>query len=288
MQILSAVEDVRQQVTHWKGQEESIAFVPTMGDLHAGHLALITEARKFQRVVVSIFVNPLQFGEGEDYQNYPRSDRADREKLAACKVDLLYCPTVEALYPDGTHNCTHIEIPVLGNQLCGKSRPGHFSGVATVVCKLLNIIQPDVAIFGEKDYQQLLVIRKLVADLNIPVKIEGVPTVREKDGLAMSSRNRYLSEEERKLAPRLYRILFDLAETLSQSSGGIAAMKPCITEAAGLLTSNGFAVDYLEVRREQDLGMPQPEDRYLRLFVAAWLGKARLIDNLPILRQNVA
>lgn len=287
MQTLSSVEGVRQQIAEWKKKGESIAFVPTMGDLHAGHLALVEESRRYQRVVVSIFVNPLQFGEGEDFQNYPRFLAEDSEKLEREQVDLLFSPSVELLYPEDSRNCTRVEVPGLSELLCGKSRPGHFTGVATVVCKLFNIVHPDVAIFGEKDYQQLLVIRKLAADLNMPVQIKGVPTIREKDGLAMSSRNRYLSEEERKVAPELYQLLVRLAEKLSVLQGGLDAMKPCLTEAIRSLNSKGFNVDYLEVRRSGDLGSPEPQDDSLRIFAAAWLGKARLIDNLPVLRQNV-
>ncbi|MEO5343727.1 MAG: pantoate--beta-alanine ligase, partial [Gammaproteobacteria bacterium SHHR-1] len=231
------------------------------------------------RVVVSIFVNPLQFGPQEDFASYPRTLQADRELLQAQGADLLFAPPVEQVYPQGQQGHTQVEVPDISAQLCGASRPGHFSGVATVVCKLLNLVRPQLALFGEKDYQQLLVIRRMVADLALPVQIIGVPTVREADGLALSSRNRYLSTEQRQQAPRLYRTLCWLAEGLKAGAGDFALLEQ---EACARLSQAGFQPDYVSIRRSQDLAPAGPQDHSLRLLAAAQLGQARLIDNLRL------
>ncbi|HET9679263.1 MAG TPA: pantoate--beta-alanine ligase, partial [Gammaproteobacteria bacterium] len=208
MQIIETITALRQLTKQWRQNNERIALVPTMGNLHAGHLQLVTQARKqAEKVVTSIFVNPLQFGPDEDYARYPRTLDDDRQKLETAGCDAIFLPSVETLYPGGAANATMMHVPGLGDDLCGAHRPGHFDGVATVVARLLNAVQPDIAFFGEKDYQQLAVIRRMVADLLMPITIEGVATEREADGLAMSSRNQYLTASERAIAPRLYATL---------------------------------------------------------------------------------
>ncbi len=260
---------------------ERIAFVPTMGNLHEGHLALVRRARELaNQVVVSIFVNPLQFGQGEDFDGYPRTLEADTRLLAAEGVDSLFTPSVTAMYPKPQAQQTRVEVPGLSDILCGASRPGHFAGVATVVCKLFNLVRPDVALFGQKDYQQLLVIRRMVDDLAMPLEIVGVPTVREADGLAMSSRNGYLTEAERARAPALYRVLLDTAAQL-KASGDVFELERA---ACSAIDAAGLRTDYLAIRRQQDLQPSQPGDRALVILAAAWLGQARLIDNLEVVR----
>ncbi|NVZ09582.1 pantoate--beta-alanine ligase [Allochromatium humboldtianum] len=271
------VAELRAQVRAWRAAGERIAFVPTMGNLHAGHLSLVREGRaRADRVVASIFVNPLQFGPGEDLDAYPRTLEADRRQLGETGCDLLFTPSVREIYPRGQDTHTRVEVPGISDILCGASRPGHFVGVATVVCKLLNMVQPDVALFGEKDFQQLLVIRRLVEDLALPVEVVGVPTARESDGLAMSSRNGYLTPEERVLAPALYRVL-------NATAKAVRAGEPIErAEQAGLevLAAAGLCPDYLTVRRTEDLAPAGPEDRALVILAAAYLGRARLIDNV--------
>lgn len=273
------VAELRAQVRAWRAAGERIAFVPTMGNLHAGHLSLVREGRAHtERVVASIFVNPLQFGPSEDLDAYPRTLDADRRQLDATGCDLLFTPGVSEIYPRGQDTQTRVEVPGISDILCGASRPGHFVGVATVVCKLLNMVQPDLALFGEKDFQQLLVIRRLVEDLALPVEIVGVPTARESDGLAMSSRNGYLTPEERALAPALYRVLKATAERVRVGESVERA------EQAGLeaLAMAGLRPDYLSVRRVEDLAPAGPGDRALVILAAAYLGRARLIDNLCV------
>ncbi len=259
-----------------------VAFVPTMGNLHEGHLALVRRARALgDRVVVSIFVNPLQFDRAEDLAAYPRTPEEDAALLEAEGVDLLFLPGVEALYPEGMARHTRVEVPGVSEELCGAARPGHFTGVATIVCKLFNLVQPDVAVFGKKDYQQLLVIRKMVSDLAMPVAIEGVETVREADGLAMSSRNGYLTREERRRAPALYRTLRETAEALAAGAGDYASLE---AEGRRKLEAAGMRPDYFEIRRAADLETPGPGERALVVLAAAFLGRARLIDNLEVRR----
>jgi len=277
MQTCYDLDSLRQAVAAWKQHGERIAFVPTMGNLHAGHLSLLESALALaDRTVASIFVNPIQFGAGEDYERYPSTLEADSRRLQQAGLDLLFAPDLAQLYPGGMDEDTRVTVPRLSTILCGRFRPGHFSGVATVVTKLFINVQPDVALFGEKDYQQLLVIRQLVRDLCLPVEVIGMPIVREADGLAMSSRNAYLSPAERERAAELYRSLQDAAASLAAG-----AALPDI-EAAGMarLQEAGFRPEYFSIRRNDDLAEPGPEDCDLRILVAAWLGSARLIDNI--------
>ncbi|TAN47164.1 MAG: pantoate--beta-alanine ligase, partial [Rhodospirillales bacterium] len=252
--------------------------VPTMGALHEGHLSLLAKAREqADRVVASIFVNPTQFGPNEDFTRYPRQEETDLALLEKAGCDLVYLPTVAAMYPEGFS--TAISVAGVSEGLCGACRPGHFSGVATVVAKLLLQGLPDIAVFGEKDYQQLQVIKRLVLDLDIPVRILGAPTLREADGLAKSSRNAYLTPEERRIAPALYKILSDAAKRVQ---GGEAASNAC-ADAVKALIAAGFArADYIEVRDAETLAPVEHPTATARILGAAWLGRTRLIDNLPI------
>ncbi|EGV18763.1 pantoate--beta-alanine ligase [Thiocapsa marina] len=279
MNTIETVEGLRAQVAAWRVAGERVAFVPTMGNLHAGHLALVAQARaRAQRVVASIFVNPMQFGPAEDLDAYPRTLARDRELLEAAGCDLLFAPGVATVYPRGSEAQTRVEVPGLSDVLCGESRPGHFRGVATVVCKLFNMVQPDVALFGEKDFQQLLVIRRMVEDLAMPVEIVGVPTVREPDGLAMSSRNGYLSPSERARAPALRRVLTQARESLL--AGNAVALVE--REAEDALREAGLTPDYIRVCTTDDLRPATESDRDLVILAAAYLGRARLIDNLRV------
>lgn len=280
MQILHRIAEVRAQVAAWRRADERIALVPTMGNLHRGHIHLVEQAKRHaKRTVASIFVNPLQFGPNEDFHSYPRTLEEDGRKLEQVGLDLLFAPSVAEVYPNGLENTTRVEVPGLSATLCGAFRPAHFSGVATVVIKLFNMVQPDVALFGQKDWQQLLVIRRLVADLNLPVEIIGIPTVREADGLAMSSRNGYLSAYERAVAPTLYATLSAAAQRLSEGERHYQAIA---ASAWADLEAAGFRPDYFEVRRADDLRKPGENDTELVVIAAAWLGKARLIDNYPV------
>jgi pantoate--beta-alanine ligase len=248
-----------------------------MGNLHAGHLALVDRARQVaDKVVVSIFVNPAQFGPNEDFDRYPRTLEQDSECLIQHDTDLLFNPSVETMYGDGGENMM-VHVPdELNNMLCGLSRPGHFDGVATVVAKLLNQVQADIAIFGEKDYQQLIVIRRLVRDLAFPIEVMGHETMREADGLAMSSRNNYLTAEERTLAPQLQQALKQLTEQLKTHP---QEGQTLINELRERLSASGFGIEYVEIRRQSDLKIPEPEDNKLIALIAARLGQTRLIDN---------
>ncbi len=280
MQTINQVVKLRQIV---KNQGDGkVGFVPTMGNLHQGHISLVKLAKQqCDQVVVSIFVNRKQFNQKEDFQHYPRTLAEDINKLQQAGVDIVFYPDENAVYPAGVEQSTSVNEPVLTDVLCGASRQGHFEGVTTVVCKLLNMVQPDRLYLGEKDYQQYLVIRKMVADLFIPCQVIPVGTCREKDGLAMSSRNNYLSETERQKAPVLYRTLVHLAEQLSSNS---KAFDNLIADAKTTLKAEGFILDYLECRHNTTLQLWQagePLNDY-RLFVAAFLGSARLIDNIPL------
>jgi pantoate--beta-alanine ligase len=279
MQTVHTIERLRRMIADWRRAGLRTAFVPTMGNLHEGHLRLVDVARQHaDRVVASVFVNPTQFGPNEDYARYPRTLEADRAGLEGRGCDLLFAPPVEEMYPDGGGSLTWVEVERLTDRLCGASRPGHFRGVTTVVSKLFNIVQPDVAVFGEKDFQQLVVIRQMVRDLFMPIEVVGVPTVREEDGLAMSSRNGYLSAEERAIAPGLQRCL-------QQAAASLRSGRPVIeVEQAGMaaLRSAGFDPEYFSVVRQADLEPPTAGDRELVILAAARLGKTRLIDNLPL------
>jgi pantoate--beta-alanine ligase len=280
MQTVQTVEALRAQLKQWRGAGQRIALVPTMGNLHAGHLSLVGEARtRAERVVVSIFVNPMQFGPSEDYASYPRTLEQDTAMLNEAGTDLLFAPEAATVYPAGREAQTRVEVPVLSELLCGAARPGHFVGVATVVCKLLNMVQPDLVLFGEKDFQQLMVLRRMVVDLCIPVAVLGVATVREPDGLAMSSRNQYLNPEQRKLAPMLYRTLTRLAERVRSGQRDLRQLERDAREA---LAGAGFVPDYVSIRRCSDLAEAVADDRDLVVLAAARLGAARLIDNLRI------
>lgn len=278
MRRVESIAALRQQLDSWRHAGERIAFVPTMGSLHAGHLALVTAARQAaERVVVSIFVNPLQFGPNEDFQRYPRSLDEDSRKLAETGADLLFAPPVDEVYPRGPAQATRVEVAELGDILEGAHRPGHFSGVATVVAKLFNMVQPQQALFGEKDYQQLLVIRRMAADLCFPVQVVGLPTVRQADGLALSSRNAYLSPDQRVAAPALYQALRRAAASLAQGERDFAAL-----EQAGMaaLQAVGFEPDYFAIRRADTLQPPGADAAEVVILAAARLGQTRLIDNI--------
>ena len=269
----------RARVRQWRGDAQSIAFVPTMGNLHDGHLSLVKAACSLaDRVIASIFVNPLQFGPNEDYDGYPRTLADDQASLASAGCDLLFVPSIGEMYPDGQPS-TRLSVGALGDVLCGAHRVGHFDGMATVVIKLLNIVQPDYAVFGRKDFQQLAVIRRFVNDLNLPVRIVGVPTVRESDGLAMSSRNRYLSAQQRETAPLLYRTLSNMARQIMEGSRDYRALSDAAVET---LAAAGFAPDYVEVRDAADLSEPDAGTGSLVILTAAVLGRARLIDNIQL------
>ena len=281
MLTVNSIAAVRQQIQAWRQQGLSIAFVPTMGNLHAGHLALVEQARQqADKVVVSIFVNPMQFGPNEDFDRYPRTLDEDSAKLEAT-IDLLFAPPVEEIYPHGHVQATHIEVPEITGILEGEQRPGHFTGVATVVAKLFNIVQADKALFGEKDYQQLQVIRQMAADLCIPIEIIGVATVRESDGLAMSSRNGYLTQSERAVAPKLYQALKQAADALIQGERDYAGL-----EQSGMaaLKQVGFEPEYFAIRAAETLQAPHGNGVGLVVLVAAKLGTTRLIDNLSLSR----
>ncbi len=279
MVIEQTIPSLRNRVRQWRLQGESVALVPTMGNLHAGHLALVKQARELaDRVVVSVFVNPTQFGAGEDYSSYPRSLEQDVALLARVTTgDLVFAPTVDELYPEGQEETVYVEVPGLSEILCGASRPGHFRGVATVVTRLFNCVQPDVAVFGEKDYQQLLVIRKMTAALCLPIKIVAGPTVREADGLAYSSRNAYLTAEQRKRAPLLYHSLLTCRQAILRGGCDHAELK---IEAEKRLCEAGFELDYFEIRRADNLAEPLGNGERLVILAAARLGKTRLIDNV--------
>ncbi|MGH8138299.1 MAG: pantoate--beta-alanine ligase [Steroidobacteraceae bacterium] len=282
MDTVTSIAAVRERVDAWHRQGLRVAFVPTMGNLHPGHVSLIEAARRHgERFVASIFVNPMQFGPNEDFAHYPRTPALDARMLAAAGCDLMFMPDVAEVYPNGAERATRVEVPGLSRILCGEFRPGHFEGVSTVVAKLFHIVEPDVAVFGEKDFQQLTIIRRMVADLCIPVQIVGAPTVREGDGLAMSSRNQYLTDQERKLAPRIHETLSAVARRLEAGDGEFASM-----ERSGIQTLEGagFRPDYFAIRQAQDLGAPGPQTRHFVVLTAARLGKARLIDNVQIMR----
>jgi pantoate--beta-alanine ligase len=276
--VVRQVAALRAQVAEWTGAGESVGLVPTMGALHDGHLALVRRAKAgCRRAVATIFVNPTQFGPNEDFAAYPRDEARDRALLGTAGCDLLFAPPTEEVYPDGFS--TAVSVKGLTRHLCGPFRPGHFTGVATVVTKLLLMAQPARAYFGEKDFQQLQVIRRLARDLDIPVEIVGVPTVREADGLALSSRNRYMTPAERQVASALPRLMQDLVAHLAAGSDAEAAL----AEGRVRLEAAGFdRVDYLELADEATLTPTAKPAGPARLFVAAWIGRTRLIDNWPV------
>ena len=280
METVFSTADLRVKISAWRRAGERIAFVPTMGNLHDGHIALLERARhEADRTVVSIFVNPIQFGQGEDYAKYPSTLESDQEKLRRSGLDVLFAPNLQELYPAGTEEDTRVTVPGLSSILCGEFRPGHFSGVATVVTKLFFSVMPDCALFGEKDLQQLMVIRRMVDDLCIPIEIIGHPIIRESDGLAMSSRNSYLSDEERAIAPAIYEILKSVKLLVANDNADFRRIED---DAVNRLRESGFNPEYFTVRRSRDLAEAQVHEKELSILVAAWLGNARLIDNIQV------
>ena len=280
METVTTIAAVRQHVRRWRSEGRRVAFVPTMGNLHPGHVSLIEMARSHgDRFVASIFVNPMQFGPNEDFAHYPRTPAQDARMLADAGCDLMFMPDVAEIYPNGSERATRVEVPGLSNILDGEFRPGHFEGVATVVAKLFHIVEPDVAVFGEKDFQQLTIIRRMVADLCLPITIVAAPTVRDPDGLAMSSRNQYLTDEERQKAPVIHQLLLAAVERLRAGDRDFTAIERNGLQA---LESGGFRPDYFAVRRADDLSTPQADTRHFVVLTAARLGRARLIDNLQL------
>ena len=281
MQTIVRSDELRKIVAQWRGEGLRVGFVPTMGNLHAGHGDLVRRAGELtDRIVVSVFVNPLQFGPNEDFAAYPRTPEEDRRLLESLNADLLFTPTVEEMYPRGQVTTARVVVPEIDSILCGAFRPGHFTGVATIVTKLLNLVQPDVALFGEKDYQQLLIIKRAATDLSMPMQIVGVPTRREADGLAMSSRNRYLSAEDRRVAPRIFQELEKARAAIESGSVDFEAIEKRGFEA---LQQSGFRPDYFSVRDAESLEAPG-DHRNLVVLTAARIGRARLIDNVRATR----
>jgi pantoate--beta-alanine ligase len=280
MRTYESAAELRAAVERWKEAGETVAFVPTMGNLHGGHLALVDLARdRSDRLVVSIFVNPLQFGPEEDFAAYPRTEEEDRGLLLGAGVDALFLPSVAEIYPRGEDQATFVEVPGVSDILCGAFRPGHFRGVATVVAKLFNLVDPHLAVFGAKDYQQLVVIKRMAEDLCFPLEIVACPTGREDDGLAMSSRNRYLTAAERRIAPALHATLAQARARIEDGARDYAAI---CDEAIERLVELGFRPDYFEVRDAITLAPPTAETSQVVVLAAAWLGRARLIDNLRL------
>ncbi|MEC7815171.1 MAG: pantoate--beta-alanine ligase [Pseudomonadota bacterium] len=282
MRTVHSLKELRTILQGYRRQGKTIGLVPTMGNLHEGHIALVRRALEASDVVVtSIFVNPMQFGASEDLATYPRTLAADQDKLAAAGNTLVFAPSAEEIYPEGLARQTRVVVPEVSEGHCGASRPGHFEGVATVVTMLFNMVQPDIAVFGEKDFQQLAVIRKMVQDLMVPIDVIGVPTVREKDGLAKSSRNGYLSAEERKIAPAVYRTLSQLAEAIGE---GRSDFDTLAKEGQASLTAAGLRPDYLNIVNSYTLKPASADDTEITLLIAAFLGTTRLIDNLSLTR----
>lgn len=280
MQIVSDIPVLRELRRQWQVNSQIIAFVPTMGNLHQGHLNLVREAKQHADiVVVSIFVNPMQFGPGEDLDAYPRTLQRDAKLLEELGVSLLFTPKVSDIYVRGLEQQTFVEVPGISYMICGASRPGHFRGVATIVCKLFNMVQPNLAFFGEKDFQQLQVIKAMVSDLSMNLKILGVATTREEDGLAMSSRNQYLNQEQRSKAPQLYKQLQIIVTAINKGRRDFLLLSE---EAKSALISYGFSPDYIEIRAADTLLPPGHEESKLVLLAAAFMGKTRLIDNIQI------
>lgn len=284
-QLLKArsTSSVHEYLGVWRADKQSVALVPTMGNLHAGHLSLTSLAhRRADKVVCSVFVNPTQFASAEDHERYPRTIEEDEAMLAEQgHVDLLFLPDTDAIYPYGTDSAVLVQLPPLSEELCGAARPGHFNGVASVVLRLLNLISPDVLVLGDKDYQQRILLERMVADLHLPTQIVAGPILRDPDGLAMSSRNGYLTPEERRIAPRLHAALEELVVALRQGQTDYAELEAAAVQG---LTESGFSTDYVAVRRARDLALPEvfaPDDERI-VLAAAWLGRARLIDNVRV------
>jgi pantoate--beta-alanine ligase len=280
MKTVRSIASLRENLASWRQFGETVALVPTMGNLHEGHMRLVEQARALaDRVVVSVFVNPAQFGPGEDFATYPRTLDADRRRLTRADVDILFTPDVDAMYPGGIERSTVVRVPGLSDILCGAARPGHFSGVASVVTRLFTIVMPQWAFFGEKDFQQLLIIRTLVRDLHLPVAIEAVPTAREPDGLALSSRNQYLDDEARGRAPILFRALSACAERLRAGERDFRTLE---REGLAAVSAAGAVPDYFAVRTPDALAEPAKTAREFVVLTAARFGRTRLIDNLQV------
>lgn len=283
MLTVTRIADLRAVLQDWRRAGSRIGFVPTMGNLHAGHMSLLAAARfRADRVVASVFVNPLQFGPNEDFDRYPRTPVEDGQLLQEAHCDLLFLPTVEEMYPEGRDQATRVNVRGLSETLCGLVRPGHFEGVATVVAKLFGIVQPDVAVFGEKDFQQFTIIQRMTQDLSIPVEVVGAATVRAPDGLALSSRNRYLSAEERAIAPVVHAALAEAVRRIDTGDDQWGAI-----ESAGhaTLAAAGLRPDYFAVRDAHTLDTPTAQSRDLVVLAAARMGRTRLIDNLRVSRR---
>ncbi|MGB5720978.1 MAG: pantoate--beta-alanine ligase [Woeseiaceae bacterium] len=280
MLVVHSKQELAEHIAEWRHNDEHIALVPTMGSLHAGHLSLVELAREHaERVIVSIFVNPTQFGESEDFDNYPRSLERDTLRLKTTAADMIFAPDVDTVYPFGIEDATTVSVPGLTENFCGASRPGHFDGVTTVIARLFSLVQPDVAVFGQKDYQQQLVIRRMAEDLSLPVSIIASETIRDDDGLALSSRNAYLDEAQRKTAPLLYKQVSAVGTELQNGQRNFAELELHAREA---LQAAGFEVDYFSIRRALNLEVPDRDCDDLVVLAAANLGDARLIDNVVV------
>lgn len=280
MLIIETLLLLRQHIRRLRQEGKRVALVPTMGNLHDGHMTLVEEAKaRADVVIVSIFVNPMQFDRVEDLARYPRTLQEDCEKLNKRKVDYVFAPSVAEIYPHGTESTTYVDVPGLSTMLEGASRPGHFRGVSTIVSKLFNLIQPDLACFGEKDFQQLALIRKMVADMGYDIEIVGVPIIRAKDGLALSSRNGYLTAEQRKIAPGLYKVMSRMAEKLKAGERDQGEM---IAIAEQELNEKGFRADDIQIRDADTLLDLTDNSKRAVILMAAWLGEARLIDNISV------
>lgn len=280
MEVIEDKETLREQLQEWRHDGEHIALVPTMGNLHDGHLSLIEIAREHaERVVVSVFTNPTRLSEGEQPEDYSRTLEVDKRKVKRAKGDLMFVPSVETIYPFGTQAAASVTLPVLTAEFCGEARPGHFDGVTSVVSRLFALIQPDIAVFGEKDYQQLAIIKRLVADMSMPIEVIGGPTLREEDGLAMSSRNQNLDEGQRAIAPRLYEVLTEVANILENGSEDYEWLE---NDASEKLAQAGFDPEYVSIRRAESLDAPDRDTDELVVLGAAKLGSERLIDNVLV------
>ena len=280
MKILNSIAALRAQISAWRQNGERIAFVPTMGNLHNGHLKLVDVAKsQADRVIVSIFVNPMQFGKNEDLDSYPRTLEADCAGLTAHGADAVFTPTPDMMYPRGLDVQTFVEVPLLGDLHCGASRAGHFRGVSTIVCKLFNLVQPDIACFGQKDYQQLAIIRQMVTDLSLPIDIIGVATERAANGLALSSRNGYLTPEQLATAPQLYQVLQQLRAQILAGNHDYRSLEQHTKQQ---LSAAGFTPDYIDISDQTDLTLATTAEQAKVILAAAWLGNTRLIDNLEV------
>lgn len=280
MKAIGDVKVLREQLADWRHSGEHIALVPTMGNLHDGHMSLVKIAREHaERVVVSVFVNPTHFANSGDFDGYPRTLERDKRRLKQAKSDLIFAPDTDTIYPFGVDNATSVTVPALTNDLCGALRPGHFDGVTTVVSRLFSIVQPDVAVFGQKDYQQQLVIRRMAIDLSLPIQIICGETKREEDGLAMSSQNRLLTDDERATAPKLYAFIDEVGRGLAAGQRNYLELESAVLDK---LLAHGFKPEYVSIRRDENLDVPDRDSDELVVLVSAYLGNARLIDNLIV------